>query len=158
MKKYILTGLILMSFLFVLSGCGGNDGIDLGPGGCVTAPVGSILNIQPGDFSKTDPDPASVHTTNFTISVTDENGIPLNDVLLWISYPFAVPDSSGRVQLYDGDVSKPSPMNVCTDVDGLYHLRFDYISGLVGEDPITYTGALKAESGQAIDTVTVSIN
>ena len=50
-------------------------------------------------------------------------------------------------------------MNVSTDGVGLYQLKFEYLAGAIDEDtPISYFGDLKAQSGQAIDTVTVSIN
>ena len=153
MKKYILTGLILMSFLFALSGCGGD-------GGAVTAPPGTIVKFLEGDLTINDATSWDKHEAYFTISVTDENGIPLSDVLLWISYQWAVPDPDGTVELYNADTNAfmGSPASVSTDKDGLFHLKFVFISGLVGEDPISYTGDLKAQSGQAIDTVKVSIN
>ena len=151
MKKYILTGLILMSFLFALSGCGGD-------GGAVTAPPGTIVKFLDGDLTIIDITEPNPHVENFTISVTDPEGRPLNDVLLWISYQWAVPDPDGVVQLYDGDIPKDSPMNVSTDVDGLYHLKFEYISGQVGDDPISYYGDLKAQSGGAIDKIQIKIN
>jgi len=146
MKKLLLTALILTSCIVLLSGCGNDAGIDLGPGGCVTAPTGSkILFVSvPSEVT------CAVFTRKtgtFTIQVVNENGIPLNDVLLWIDYPWAVPHEPGFVQFNDGNTPKNAPMNACTDVDGLFHLTVDYDCG--GD---SYDGSLTVTSGGISET------
>lgn len=152
MKRYII-GLALTSFLFILFSCGG--GVDLGPGGSVSAPVGATITIFPSEVSVKDTSaPAVWHRTTFTITVTDKNGIPLNDVEIWISYQWAVPDSTGLVQLYDGGTPKNSPMSAVTDGNGVYQLRFEYQSG----GGLEYTADLEVRSGSISGSATFSVS
>ncbi|GBE06797.1 hypothetical protein BMS3Abin10_02454 [bacterium BMS3Abin10] len=132
MKKYILTGLILFSFLAVLSSCGG---------GAVDAPVGTVISIDPSTYSGD-----GIIDQTFTVTVKDENGVPLNDVIVYIS------SSSTNILLYDssGDPTG-STMNAGTDANGVYNLN-TYIYG--GD----YTAQLEFRSGSAYESVSISVS
>jgi hypothetical protein len=149
MKKFLV---LLLSFLFLGLSCGGS--IDLGPGGCVSAPEGATITISPSSIDVTDATSLAWHTAYFQIKVTDENGIPLNDVELWISFIWAVPDEAGYVQLYDGDIPKNSPMKVCTDEDGVYNLTFRFQSG-GGRD---YYADLEVRSGSVYGSASFTVS
>ncbi len=96
---------------------------------------------------------AQWHTQYFFISVKDTGGYLASDVEIWISYPWAVPDTSGFVQLYDGDAPKDSPMSVKTDENGSYILRFDFLSG----GGLEYIGNSEVHSGSVSSSATFEV-
>ncbi len=136
MLKRSLTSLIVLSFMLIISGCG-SGGTD--------APATAIITISPEtDVEVTDGSATvSTSTKNFHITITNDQGIPLEDVNLHISYIWAVPNSFGPVQLYDGTTAKNSPMLVKTDINGTYNLRLDFQSG----GGLAYSGNLQVTSG-----------
>lgn len=140
MKKFV----IALVCLIALAGCGGS-------GGGVTAPSGSTITIRQQDVTFTD---ASVgwHTTHYKIVVQNPDGTAMGDAKITISFPFAVPDPHGLVQLYDGNTPKNSPFNAKTDDFGVYDLRFDYRSG------VKYFGDLEVVSGSAHAKSTFTMN
>ncbi|MBM4136572.1 MAG: hypothetical protein FJ241_07045 [Nitrospira sp.] len=133
MKKY-LGLLLLFLFLIPFSGCGES----------VSAPPGAKVKINPSEVTITDTGAIDTHTQFFSISVTDANDIPLGNIKITISYPWAVPDSSGVVQLYNGSTPVNSPFDTETDDFGIYNLRMDYQSG-----GLDYKGDLEVRSGTA---------
>jgi len=136
MIKRIITALVLTGFVIVMYSCG--------QGSPSSAPVGSTITIFPASVSVSDAGGLATHRQDFVIMVKNANGVPLNNVKLNISYSWAVPDPTGYVQLYDGDVAVDSPMEATTDENGTYTLRFDYQSG-----SIEYTADLVVTSGSS---------
>ncbi len=147
MRRYIILASILSIGLigvFFLVGCGD-----------VCAPPESTITIEPASVSVTDSYTAeSTSTQHFTISVKDKEGMPLNDVKVWISFMWANPNDAGVVQLYDGDTPKDSPFWAKTDENGVYVLRFDLQSGA----GLTYTGDVEVRSCDAFGTATVTVS
>lgn len=148
-KKLLFKSLLLFALLgasvFFMSSCGGG----------VTAPPDATITIKPESFT---PPPdgsaeSSWHTQFFTIYVENSKGDLLGDIEIWISYPWAVPDSAGVVQLYDGNTPKNSPFMAKTDDDGVYQLRFDYQSG----GGLKYKGDLEVRSGSAFKTAAFEV-
>ncbi len=133
MVKRFFVVISLLSFIFILQGCGGYD-----------APETATITINPSSVKITD-GTSGVNTTTqyFIITVKDENGIPLKNVEVWISYLWAAPNAYDFVQLYDGDDAEDSPMNVTTDENGAYNLRFDFKSG----GGLEYSADLEVSSG-----------
>ena len=132
-----------MGSFFIWSACGG--GLD--------APVGSTITIT-GPDSITDASTSTVtDTANFTIVVKNISGVPLDNVKIWISYPWAVPSPAGLVQLYDGDTAKDSPMSAETDSNGAYHLRLDYRRG-----GVDYTGNIQVVAGPNTGTAEFAVS
>ena len=126
MKKYILTGLILLGLCVALSGCGGSANDN------VTVPYDGSITIQPGDTTYTFGPRVAPFTDshNFTITVFNSNGIPLDGVLVWMDFAWAAPNPGYTVQFYDSDGDKKNaPMNATTDKNGVYVLRMDYDGG-----------------------------
>ena len=144
MIKKIIIGLCLMGTFFILSGCGG--GLD--------APEGSTITIT-GPESITDGSASTVtDTAIFTVVVKNQSGVPLDNVKIWISYPWAVPSPAGAVQLYDGDTPKDSPMEVETDRNGTFNLRLDYRRG----GGFEYTGNIQVSSGSVVGTAEFAVS
>jgi len=140
-----LLACFLFSGLLIISGCGG---------GSTSAPTGSTITINPATFTLTDASATvSTHTQYFTVSVKNLAGASLGNTKIVISSPFAVPDSSGYVQLYNGTTKMDSPFEAETDNFGIYQLRFDYTSG----GARAYAGNLEARSGSAFGTASFSI-
>ncbi len=118
-KKYIPGVLILLS-VFLLSACGG--GTD--------APATATMTISPSSFTFTDSTTTQSETTQtFSIVVKNAQGIPLNDVDIWISSLLAAPNAFDVIQLHDGNNEEGSPMKVKTDDNGVYILRVDFKHG-----------------------------
>jgi hypothetical protein len=130
MKKYI--GILI--FLISIWGCGGS----------VSAPPGSTITMSPAEITVNDGGLTAWHTQYFTIYVKDSLGSPLGNVKLSISYPWAVPDSYGLVQFYNGSTPVNSPFDVETDDFGTYVLRVDYQAG-----GLDYKGDIEIRSGAA---------
>lgn len=76
----------------------------------------------------------------------DVNGIAQAKTKITIFYPYAVPDSKGLVQLYDGTTQVNSPFDAVTDDKGVYNLRIDYKSG----GGLQYSELLQVSSGSVI--------
>jgi hypothetical protein len=143
--------LIVTAFLFVLSACGGgNSGHE--------APAEATLTINPSDYTVTVGEnfPLTTYTQHFLIVVKNEKGIPLRNVNLKISYPWAQPNDT-VVQLYDGGTPKNSPMTVETDENGTYDLRFDYVVGNNGLNDLEYKGDLVVTSGTLFESATFEV-
>jgi hypothetical protein len=137
MRKFTLL-LTITIFLFIFSSCGG------GGGGGNDAPAEGKITISgaPDTITIIDTETNWYEYCCFVIVVKDANGIPLNNVNLSISYPWAIPNPPGLVQLYDGDTPEDSPMDVTTDGNGAFYLKIRYQGGLV-----EYTGSLIVVSG-----------
>ncbi len=143
MVKKIIIGLCLMGSFFMWSGCGGS----------FEAPVGSTITIS-GPESITDgTSSTSTDSAFFTIVVKNRSGVPLDDVKIWITYPWAVPSPARLVQLYDDETPQNSPMSVKTDSNGTYNLRMDYERGLVD-----YTGTIQVTSGSVVGTADFDVS
>ena len=154
---FLLFTVHCLLFTVMLWGCGslGSDP--------VTAPPDSTITINPETMTATcteDPEVegdacevATWHTVFFTIYVKDSDGTPLGNVKITISFPWAVPDSTGVVQLYDGSTPVNSPFDAETDDFGVYNLRFDYLLG----GGFTYNGDLEVRSGSAYAIATVEV-
>ena len=151
-KKSLLKTLILIALLgaavFLVGNCGG-----VGDGG-VSAPPDATITINPGSVSINDGTTTpSWHTQYFTILVENSNGDPLGDIEVWISFPWAVTDTFGAVQLYDGKTPVKSPFKAKTDDFGVYQLRFDYQLGIG-----SYTGNLEVRSGSAFGSASFGVS
>jgi hypothetical protein len=147
MRKFTLLLTITIS-LFILSSCGGG-------GGGYDAPAEGKITISgaPGTITITDIATNWYEYCCFVIVVKDSNGIPLNNVNLSISYPWAIPNPPGLVQLYDGDAPQDSPMDVTTDENGAYYLKIGYKGGL-----LDYTGSVLVVSGSLSATATFEVS
>ncbi|MBI5055513.1 MAG: hypothetical protein HZB61_02695 [Nitrospirae bacterium] len=144
--------LMIISLFFVLSGCGGGDPQG---GGSVDAPADGTITVGLSSASITDTS-AATSTETFcclTVVVKDANGIPLRDVNVSIAFPFAVPDSTGLVQLLDSNTPKDSPLSVTTDENGAYYLSFQYKRG----GGASYKGDFLVTSGALSATATFEV-
>jgi len=152
-RRYIIS-LALVGLLFIIPGCGGGGG---GGGDDVVAPAESTITI-----SGAPSDTISIGTSStswyeyccIVIVVKNANGIPLNDVDISISYPWAVPSPPGLVQFYDGKNNpQDSPLNVKTDINGAYYLKIGYQGGL-----LEYTGSILVVSGSVSAAATFAVD
>lgn len=166
-RRYIIY-LALISLLFIPFGCGGGSG---GRGG-EDAPADATLTINPPSTTITIDAGASLktYTSSFTIVVKDANDIPLNDVDLTISYPWASTSaSSGVVQFYDGNpdggsaTAVASPLTAATDKNGSYTMWFTYTVGDTDGDPandagdLEYKGDFQVTSGSLFESATFEV-
>lgn len=150
MKRFFV---LLMYLLLFTSGCADDN----------VAPSSAVITISPEGATVTDTSTTSSwHTRYFTILVKDsKTAAPMNDVEITISFPLAVPDFSGAVQLYNGNNAVNSPFKAKTDSMGTYILRFDYISGGDsngdGTADMAYKGDLEVRSGSVFTSVTFEV-
>lgn len=148
-KRLLFKILLLLTLfgaaVFFMSSCGS---------GSVSAPPGATITINPATLSVTDETTEPTWKTQFfTILVKNSDGNPLGNIKITISYPWAVPDSAGLVQLYDGSTPVNSPFDAETDDFGVYNLRFDYLSG----GGLNYNGDLEVRSGSAFSSATFEV-
>ena len=143
---YSVWTILFAAAAMLFSGCGGQT---------ADAPLGSTITIDPEEVSVSNSFVDSTwSTSHFQISVKNENGIPLNNVKLWISFVYAVPHEYGFAQLYDGDTLKDSPMSVTTDENGVYNLRFDYQEG----GGLEYSADILVNSGSASASAEIKVD
>ena len=102
MIKKIIIGLCLMGSFFIWSGCGGNH----------TAPALSTITVIGPDSVTDASSSTSTDSAFFVIVVKNLSGVPLDNVRIWITYPWAVPSPANLVQLFDGDTPQDSHMAV----------------------------------------------
>ncbi len=121
---------------------------------CDMIPVGSTITITGPTLITDNSSSTSTDSVFFNIIVKNQNGDPLNDVIILISYPWAVPAPANLIQFYDGDTPKVSPMSVTTDSNGTYLLRMDYVRG----GGVDYAGTLEVSSGSVIGTAEFSVS
>jgi hypothetical protein len=143
MKRGFKLFLLCSLFFIFLWGCGGSD----------SAPPNSVITINPDEVTVTDSTGEPKWNTQFyTISLKDENGDPLGDTRIAISFIWAVPNIVGVVQLYDGDTPVNSPFYADTDDFGTYILRVDFQSG-----GISYFGDIEVRSGDAFGSAGLTV-
>ncbi len=122
--------------------------------GDVSAPPGSTITIEPSSLTIENSLPtAETSTQYYTVSVVDEDGNPVGDVKLSISFIWASPSPYNLVQLYKGDVPVDSPFEATTDEFGAYTFRLDFISGGGYE----YKGDVEVRSGAAFASSTLEV-
>ena len=147
MLRSLIRFFMALFVLFALAACGSNNSI--------SAPYGSTITINPTDTSVTDKGSViTTHTQFYTITVLDQNGQPMNNAKITISFPWAYPDSASAVTLYDGNSPQNSPFDAKTDSFGIYTLRFDYVSG----GGLSYFGNLEVRSGTAYQQVKFTVS
>ena len=141
--------LVLISITIVavmILGCGG---------GTEFAPEGSEITFSSGDMEISDGGGTTFWDHEYvTIFVKNGEGLPLSDVSLVVTYPWAAPSPNFPMQLYDGDVKKDSPMTVKTDENGAYTLYFGYQRG----GGVEYYGYLSVVSGTASASVEFKVS
>ena len=130
---------VLMLFLLpvLFSGCGSGCGGDV-------APDGSQITIFPTEFKLTDGSSTVTTTTqDFTISVHNPDGMPLNDVELVLG---ANGQEWGVAQMMTaGNANLSNPASVCTGDAGTYTVRVQLLSGA----GMAYKFQLEVTSGTA---------
>lgn len=147
----LITILLVMTLIVTALGIGCSS-LDTSCQDAKDAPYGSAIVIKPESFTVTEPHDYW-RTEFFTISVTDKDTNPLNNIRITFFFPYAVPDTHGYVQLYDGATPVNSPFSTCTNANGVYHLRFDYYGAAA------FLGDLRVESGAtAFMTAAISVN
>ena len=180
--KYIaLTGLIVLLF-----SCGGDN---LGNNN-VTVPEGGSVKIILSTTSISDPNVNADYLPNmdFVVTAEDADGLPVRDAAITINYPFAAPfvvDASpctwdtamtGKygftgnlstsqvwMQFYDDNGNQVNvPFTVRTDKYGVARVRFDLVTGCLGNivpySGIVRTGTISAQSGTASDTADFTVD
>lgn len=121
-KMFYARFLLLMFFISIINGCGEGD--------TVTAPYGSVIQVQPASVAIVSGGAPTYSDNYFTITVVDKFGKPMNGIELFIDYTWAVPDpGTGYIILYDNNVPVNAPMKVVTDDSGSYHLRIEFLHG-----------------------------
>jgi hypothetical protein len=153
---------LFVSIIFLLWSCGESD---------VTAPPEAVITVNPEGVTIDDGTVGQTwHTQYFTITVSDDQGRPIRDAKILISYLWALNDSLATVFLCSGTADtgigadsnangvgdcEPalSPMTAHTDEFGTYLLRFDFTLG-VG----SYKGDVEVRSGENFGTSSFEVN
>ncbi len=165
LRKYIIY-LALISLLFISLSCGGGSG---GRGG-EDAPAEATITINPLSTTITvaKEAPLTTYISSFTIVVKDGKGIPLNDVDITISYPWASTKAvDGVVQFYDGNPDGgaseiDSPTTAATDKNGAYTIWFKYWVGdtaplTADAGDLEYKGDFQVTSGSVYQSATFEV-
>lgn len=148
----LITILLIMALIVTALGIG-CGALDTSCQDAKDAPDGALITINPPSRSVTDTNTTiTTHTDFFTITVKDREGNSMNKTRITLFYPWAFPDPSAVVQLYDGATPMNAPFATCTNDFGIYTLRYDYQSG-----GLTYTGDLTVRSGTAYGAATFSV-
>ena len=148
MYKKLLPALIIICSLFILSGCGS---------GGSPAPAGSTITISPPTASYVG---ISGDTpVNFTVTVKTANGVPLNNVDLFISGGFAEPRVPARYQFYskrntDGPVS--SGFTGRTDNEGAYEFSIRIYGTVLGVATV-FSDSIQVQSATVSGSATVEV-
>ena len=139
----VLISTIILAFMFI--GCGNNE----------VAPEGSEITFGVGDVSVSDGGAfeAWSNMTLLPVIVKNADGLPLNNVKIAISYPWAVPSTYGVVQFYKNGVAVNSPMTVTTDETGTYVINYRFQSG----GGLEYSGDFLAISGSSSAIVELAV-
>jgi hypothetical protein len=154
-SKFII--FLFLVFLVAAAGCGGSN---TSTNYNYSAPATATITIDPSDqaFSPVGGLTSSQHDS-FKITVKDANGIPMNNIKITMTFPWATPDSNGAnqfVQFYsDGanTIPEPSPFDAVTDKFGVYTLYYTYQLG----GGVSYFGNLKVQSGAVVGTAKLTI-
>ncbi len=145
-KKFIYS-VFFVCLIFAFTGCGGK-GSD--------APAGSTVTISGIDSFADGTGLFSIQTGRLFIVVENAKGVPLNNVKLNITFPLARtsivttlfndPANLGGylVLLQDEGSDTNSPLEVTTDINGVYELVFKFWSG-----GIAYTSDVHVTTGTA---------
>lgn len=144
MSPKVVKTLFAVSSVFILcllpvffGGCGSGCGGDV-------APDGSAITIFPKDFKLSDGG-SSVSTTtqDFTISIHNADGRPLNNVEL--VFGVNVQEWGVAQMMTTSNENMSNPATVCTGDDGTYTVRIQLLSGA----GMIYKSQLVATSGTA---------
>ncbi len=149
-NSMVLLG-IAVSALILLQGCGASDRLE-------TAPDGSTITFDPGDFSFANV-PEGLCVTPVNVILRYPDGTPFPRGVVYISGGFAVPNlsGSGLYQFYSsqncGGVPVNSGFQAQTDVKGVYSFSV-FVPALVSGTTTTnaFTDKLVAVSGTAVGT------
>jgi len=142
-KRFLLLiNSIILAFMFL--GCGG---------GTDPAPEGAEITFSEGDIAVSDGNATTWQTEYVSIFVKNEEGLPLNNVELTITYPWAAPSTDFVVQFYDGLGKVDSPLTASTNEYGAYTLKFEYMSG-----SIEYGGDISVVSGSAAASIEFKVS
>jgi hypothetical protein len=157
---------LYVSIIFLLWSCGESD---------VTAPPEAVITVNPASVSIDDGSAAfgqTFHTHYFTITVSDDQGRPIRDAKILISYQWAWSDAFAPITPIFlcssteetgigadtnangvGDCNPAlSPMTAHTDEFGTYLLRFDFSLGVPG-----YKADIEVRSGENFGTSTFEV-
>jgi hypothetical protein len=154
MYKKLLTVFIMLCSFLILSACGGGgSGSDSGN----PAPPGSTITITPIDPTFT---ALSGDTfVDFTVSVKNKNGIPLNNVTVGISGGFAVPRVPARYEFHkswNDDPITSRSFSAKTNGEGVYMFSikiFATVNGVASE----FEDFIQVQSGTVSASVTVTL-
>jgi|WetSurSiteA1Bulk_404760.scaffolds.fasta_scaffold63761_2 hypothetical protein len=151
---------MLMPIVIALQGCG-----DAHP---TSVPDGSTITVSPSGLTSTIT--ANI-SQDFSVTVKDESGSPINKAQVRITGAFAEPRNSTntnpRYQFYsflggentvgNGNIPVDSGFTGETDRYGVYNFSIT-IYGTVGGLPNTFTDIINIHSGTAFGSVSLSIS
>ncbi len=151
MIKRLIYSMFSVCLIFVFTGCGG----ELGGSSGSDAPEGAVITFTPTSLTITDTGAAVWDDASFTIIVKNADGIPLGNVRLNISFPFAKSSkltSGFLVELLDDGTVTESPMEATTETNGTYVLRFNYQRG-----SLDYVSDILVTSGTSSKVATFTV-
>jgi hypothetical protein len=149
-KRYIIF-LAFISLLFIIPGCGG------GGGSGIDAPAGSIITVNPSDIEIEFLSGDTIY--NFAVVVTNEDEIPLNNIELFISGPFAVPRVPARYQFYrnsNGVNPVDSHFSEKTNENGVYEFSIK-VFAIVEGNPSAFTDFITIQAESASASIDISL-
>ncbi|MEK6725301.1 MAG: hypothetical protein AABY54_01940 [Deltaproteobacteria bacterium] len=147
-NRYFITYGLLIAGLLSLWGCSS---------GSFTAPSGSTMTVNPSSISES----ISADTThNFTVTVSDADGKPLNGAEVFITGAFAAPRTVARYQFYR-DVGAVTSVNSGfsgkTDEFGNYYFSI-VVPATVGGAANVFTDTIDVRSGAAFISISITLS
>lgn len=151
---------MLILIVIALQGCGRADTHP------TSVPDGSTITITPTTLTLSKIDNTS---QDFSVTVKDKNGEPINKAQIQISGAFAEPrnatNTNARYQFYrfpggeviPGNIPVNSGFTAETDSNGVYKFSIT-IYGQVGGVPNAFTDNINIHSGTAFGSVTLTIS
>ena len=148
-NRYFITYGLIIAGLLSLWGCSKVDSF--------TAPSGSTITVNPTSISET----ISADTThNFTVTVFDVNGKPINGAEVFITGAFAAPRTVVRYQFYR-DVGAVTSVNSGfsgkTDEFGNYYFSI-VVPATVGGAANVFTDTIDVRSGAAFISISITLS
>ncbi len=150
MIRKFINSIFFVSLAFILFSCGGSGGNSEDGW---AAPYDAVITFDTGDIALVRTAGDIERIFRLRVIVKNSQGIPLENVQLTINYLFAVPNPGNYIHFIDDSERVDAPMNVKTNINGIYDIEFYYWSG----NSFDYTADITVTSGSVSNSVEFAV-